>query len=172
MAKTDDNEPDTAIDVTLVPLDPQRHSFVALFTEPGQLQPDPAVDHELRASARYLNRGQQRSILTELLNEAQSGIVGNAAFAVVGGTLTATAQWLRHRGPGKIKDGATAVARLRTAATEILGHTPSTLQVASVNHQDGCWIIEALVEDAGITARLDATGSLLEWAPLTQPPTR
>ncbi|MEU6467562.1 hypothetical protein [Streptomyces sp. NPDC046976] len=164
-----DNESDTPVGIHLIPLDPRGRSFIALFTESGQTAPDPAVGHELRASARYSKRGQQRGILTELLDEAQSGVVGNAASAVLGGTLTATTQWLRRRSSDRLRDGAAAVGRLRTAATEILGRAPSTFQVTSVTCEDSRWKIEALVEGERITAALDATGSLLEWAPLSQP---
>jgi hypothetical protein len=156
--------------VLLVPLYPRGLHYAALFTEAGEADPDPALAHELRSHARFLARGQQRSALITLLQEAQSGVVGNAASAVAGSTLTATSAWLLRR-RGRITPDAAAVAeRLRSASMAVLGRAPQTLAYTNlVQQSDGSWKALVVVDGTDVQVTLDKTGALLEWQTIPAP---
>ncbi|MFJ5643683.1 hypothetical protein [Streptomyces sp. NPDC093223] len=146
-----------------------------LFTGPGEPEPDPAITHELRVFERQRDTAQRRGGWFDILTqEAQSGVVGGAAFAALTGACAATRSWLTARRNRTVNDAAQAVVLVRTAAQTILGQQSlGTLDVRTITRQpDGSWKVLASLDDGPVEAVLDPSGSVLDWnrTPLITPP--
>ncbi|MET9904755.1 hypothetical protein [Streptomyces sp. NPDC006446] len=156
--------------VWLVPLARDGHHYAAFFGRPGSQEPERAVTDELRAQARRMHRGQERSLLVEVWNEAQSGLVGAAAVGLTGKALTATRNWIREQRRRPELDAETVTARTRKFWAAMNGRASVALQITNVARQpDGMWRIEAVADAKRVEAIMDPTGSLLEWRRLPGP---
>lgn len=148
----------------LVELVPGRWYALFLAERPDDL-PAPAVLRELRVLARA-QAVEDRGIVDEVLLDAGSGIVGGAAWGAVTASATATLAYLRARSrrPAPALDAEQAIARVREAASRILGPQPGELTgTTAVRAADGGWQVDFSYGGTRVRALLDPSGCMLQW---------
>jgi hypothetical protein len=148
----------------LVELVPGRWYALFLAGQPEEL-PAPAVLRELRVLARA-QAVADRGVVDEVLLDAGSGIVGGAAWGAVTASATATLAYLRARSrrPAPARDAEQAIARVREAASRILGPQPGELTgITAVRAADGGWQVDFGYGGTWVRTLLDPSGCMLQW---------
>ncbi|UQU64901.1 hypothetical protein COUCH_00605 [Couchioplanes caeruleus] len=142
----------------------QGHQCLLFFgSEPGEL-PDDKASAEISVVTSAVAVGPTRGATQDLVQELALGVLSNAAWTGLLGSLTATAAYLarRRRQAPPMRQPFEVIERLEAAGRAAVGAEavdPAYVDIAL--QADGTWRAEVTWHDARWIARCDAAGTAM-----------